>query len=225
MAVALGGVAPYSFQWGGGGSGDAGMQVCPATTTTYKVTVTDSSGSSGEVNLANAHVSASVTVAVDPEYCASDAGLDGANPEGGNCQSIFVFSSVPAYSDSGLTPFGLCQISSATSYTADVPLKKGQDYELILDNFTASAVLGTPFRYDYYGTNEDCYTRPQSESQFLGSLTEDPMAAHQSFCFHADADYPRISWWFDADGGLPILESASGGTLRLCGGCGRGSAP
>ena len=48
-ASAAGGFAPYSFAWSGGGlsSTSQNLQVCPETTTTYTVTVTDAKGCTG----------------------------------------------------------------------------------------------------------------------------------------------------------------------------------
>ncbi len=48
-ASAVGGFAPYSFAWSGGGLSSIGqnLQVCPTTTTTYTVTVTDAKGCTG----------------------------------------------------------------------------------------------------------------------------------------------------------------------------------
>jgi Beta-propeller repeat len=68
------GTAPYTYAWDHGlGATASPQQVCPTATTTYSVTVTDSSGqSSGEIARVNAQASASTTVTVG-STC-SDAG-------------------------------------------------------------------------------------------------------------------------------------------------------
>jgi hypothetical protein len=63
--VASGGVGPYTIRWSDGVvSGRGPRQVCPTTTTTYAATVTDASGSGGEIPHPGSQASASVTVTV-----------------------------------------------------------------------------------------------------------------------------------------------------------------
>jgi Beta-propeller repeat len=78
-ATPNGGSAPYTFAWDHGLTATSGpQQVCPTATTTYSVTVTDSSGqSSGELSRANAQASASTTVTVGATC--SDAGPQAAH--------------------------------------------------------------------------------------------------------------------------------------------------
>jgi hypothetical protein len=70
--TASAGTPPYSYAWGQGLAGDGPAKACPASTTTYTVTATDSSGQSGELTKPNATGTGSVTVVVAP---CSEAGV------------------------------------------------------------------------------------------------------------------------------------------------------
>jgi hypothetical protein len=88
-ADASAGTPPYSFVWTPGAATDAStIRVCPSATTTYEVTVTDSSGQSGEFVQPNAASTARATVSVSatcvdgeppdagaPSTCAPDAAM------------------------------------------------------------------------------------------------------------------------------------------------------
>jgi hypothetical protein len=81
-AAAERGVAPYVYSFDQGvGEGAGPHQVCPTETTTYRVTVSDSSGAAdGDIRVRNAPVTQSITIAVDGGACA-DAGASAA-PDG-----------------------------------------------------------------------------------------------------------------------------------------------
>jgi hypothetical protein len=77
-ANASAGTRPYTFAWSPGAATDGGaIRVCPSATTTYEVTVTDSSGHSGEFAQPNATSRAQVTVTV------SATCVDGEPPDSG----------------------------------------------------------------------------------------------------------------------------------------------
>jgi hypothetical protein len=77
-ANASAGTRPYAFAWSSSAATDGGaIRVCPSATTTYEVTVTDSSGHSGEFDQPNAASTAQVTVTV------SAACIDGEPPDAG----------------------------------------------------------------------------------------------------------------------------------------------
>lgn len=65
-AQATGGKGPYTYHWGQGTVADGqSVKVCPTTTTSYGVTVTDSSGdTSGEIQRPNATATGSISVEV-----------------------------------------------------------------------------------------------------------------------------------------------------------------
>jgi hypothetical protein len=73
--AATGGQSPYTYAWTGGGltASTASLHACPTATTTYTVTASDSSGTTGDLVLAMARGTATSTVTVGPT-CASDAG-------------------------------------------------------------------------------------------------------------------------------------------------------
>jgi hypothetical protein len=101
-AQASGGTAPYVYSWDEAGPSDGGaVRVCPAATTTYVVTATDSLGSSAEVHASARTGTASVTVTVDAATC-GDAALDAhtdAPPEA--CDSV-----ARDFSPQGVNPSG-----------------------------------------------------------------------------------------------------------------------
>ena len=72
VASASGGVAPYAYGWGQGLGATSSQHVCPAATTTYDVTATDSSGQAGELAKPSAAGSAQATVTVSASC--SDSG-------------------------------------------------------------------------------------------------------------------------------------------------------
>jgi hypothetical protein len=73
-AQATGGVPPYAYVWDPGIEADGGVaEACSTTATSYTVSVTDSSGHTGEVPTRGATVSATVSVAA-PLPCGGDGG-------------------------------------------------------------------------------------------------------------------------------------------------------
>jgi hypothetical protein len=70
--TASAGRPPYSYAWDHGLTGDGPARACPASTTTYTVRATDSSGQSGELTKPNATGTGNVTVVVTP---CSEAGV------------------------------------------------------------------------------------------------------------------------------------------------------
>jgi hypothetical protein len=81
LAVAKGGAPPYSFRWEDG-STDAARHVCPTSTTSYAVTVTDTGVVSGEFRSDPQSVSVPLTANVlDCSQRALDAGSGGTGGE------------------------------------------------------------------------------------------------------------------------------------------------
>lgn len=79
---ATGGMGPYAYRWSPAGSVDGGADVvCPASTTTYTLTATDSSGHAGEFARPNAAGTATLTVTVSNDCV--DGGAVAPDPGGG----------------------------------------------------------------------------------------------------------------------------------------------
>ncbi|MGH7437626.1 MAG: hypothetical protein ACRENE_18265 [Polyangiaceae bacterium] len=131
-----GGTAPYSYRWDPDVAADGGAAtVCPTGTTTYAVTATDGSRSSGEGLQAARTGQAQVTLTVTPDCldaAAQDVAIEaGSEAAGGTCDGLD-----ETFSSAGANPSG------AWSYGEERVL--GSTFFTRFDTFTASSKQVTP---------------------------------------------------------------------------------
>jgi len=164
-ARATGGTAPYTYQWDHGLSPDGGpVTVCPTTTSTYAVLVTDSSGhSGGEYSAPDLTGTAKVTVTVSAS-CA-DGSVPQAPPEGGPCN--------PDASDpdaSGIAPQTIeVDANGSTRYVmGGASLPAGRYQAQWIDGCMRYAVGGPMFGWDVNDPPPAVYPGP------TGVSTTDP---------------------------------------------------
>ena len=207
QAVGTGGYPPYSFKWDDG-STSATRKVCPTSSTSYNVRVTDT-GTSGE--LARSAETVQVPLAANVISC-PDGGISDASADGPtDCVDLLT-----VVAGSGMVS-GPGAVSCNTE--AGVPVLAalasvvmGETYE-VQEN-VAVTIVGpfTPPAWDFYGSSSVCYLPP--DRQLLGSLTQDPSMSFESFCFRADADYSALDWTYTS-----VAAGLGQTTYRMCHGC------
>jgi hypothetical protein len=203
-AVPIGGNRPYTFAWDNG-STSATRHVCPASTTAFHVDVTDTA-TTGEFPTPAETVRASLTanVIACPEAGLPDAGVTG-------CQSILTVTPPSGtVSGAGTATCTTGSSPSQSAFSATVSLKKGERYTIKQD--VTGMVLAGSASWDLYGSTSQCVSPPGG--QLLGTLTFDPNATTNSFCFTADSDYSAIDWTFTS-----VAAGVGQGVYSLCNGC------
>jgi hypothetical protein len=207
VAVPTGGHAPYTFKWDDG-STTAARQVCPTSSTSYDVNVTDT-GTSGELARAAETVQVPLTanVIACPDGGAAEAGAT-------NCETILTFlPSGPVTSDGGVESCSSSAAGETAGISSSVALQAGQEYEIV-ENATGSALLfgSPPPVWNYYASPSDCNPGPAGQS--LGSMTFDPGTPIQSLCFRASADYSHVNLFSSS-----LAVGLANGIWQLCRGC------
>jgi hypothetical protein len=203
-AVPTGGTAPYTFAWSDGATG-ATRHVCPASTSTFHVDVTDAA-TTGEFPTPAETVGASLTANV---IACPEAGLPGAGVS--NCTPILTVSPPSGtVSGTGAESCTSGSTSSLSAFSATASLKKGETYTIKQD--VTGTVLAGRASWNIYGSAARCASPPGG--QLLGTLTFDPSATTNSFCFTAADDYSAIDWEFTS-----VAAGVGQGVYSLCNGC------
>jgi hypothetical protein len=214
-AVATGGHPPYAFAWDDG-STSASRRVCPTSTTSYGVRVSDTAVT-GE--LARPAETVEVPLAANVLACPAAAG--GGDAAASACESILTLAPSGAVtgvggSDAGAESCPLSATGTVAAISAAVAVQKGQEYELV-ENASGSVLLGAAPVWSYYASSSDCNSHPAG--QLLGSMTFDPATPVQSLCFRASADDAYVNWFSSA-----VAAGVANGTWQLCHGCSHGDA-
>ena len=169
-ATADGGVAPYMFTFDHGLFGAGPHQVCPTATTTYAVTVRDSSARSEEFDDRNPDVTARITLDVDERSC-SDGGASGdAGTDAG--ADAGVGEDVPG-------PPGTIACMEPIAVVAD-PADSGQVIDIWVDDYgpkVATAGDDVVLAFEYHGTLDlsdgTSVTSRDARSVLVAKLTSD----------------------------------------------------
>jgi hypothetical protein len=214
-AVATGGHPPYAFAWDDG-STSASRRVCPTSTTSYRVRVSDTAVT-GE--LARPAETVQVPLAANVLACPAPAGGGDAATSG--CETILTLAPSGAVtgiggSDAGAESCPLSATGTIAAISAAVAVQRGQEYELV-ENASGSVLLGAAPVWSYYASSSDCNSHPAG--QLLGSMTFDPAVLVQSLCFRASADGSYVNWFSSA-----VAAGVANGTWQLCNGCSHGDA-
>ncbi len=247
-AQATGGVAPYTFAWDHGvTSTGATALVCPAATTTYKVTATDSSGHpSGEFQTASQTGTASVTLTVDASCAghplADDAAADAGPDDGALADDAIGIDSTGACVNAGNAPWSGCETiqvdgpgpsafiawcadpsGTSTAYSYGLclprPMLAGQPYSVQI-TYDVSGVIGPTPQDTLLGSTQLC-----AESQTLVPQQSWPIvftpytgSFMQSACVTASANYPVLLLETVQESGSSIPSETV--TIQVCNGCG-----
>jgi hypothetical protein len=208
QAVGTGGYPPYTFTWDDG-STSATRQVCPTSSTSYSVKVTDT-GTSGE--LARAPETVQVPLTADVLVC-PDGGAAPSDSGASGCVTLLESSvSGPLTGTGAIT----CSPSGESgAYGALATLQQGQEYQIV-ENVMGSGWIGTTPTWSFYGATTDCNGPPSG--QLLGSMPDAP--GTRSFCFRANADYSNVNWYLSNQAGGYAV-----GLYQLCGGCSDDGGP
>jgi hypothetical protein len=213
QAVGAGGEPPYSFAWEDGSS-NAVRKVCPTSTSSYTVTVTDT-GSSGEFPHAAETAKASVTAAV---LECSDGGLAGAHDGGvAGCTTLATIvpsgavSGAPGTGDAGAESCASSASGTIAAISAETMLQAGEEYELV-ENTAGSVLVGPAPVWSYYASANDC--NAPAGGQSLGSMTFDPNTPVQGLCFRASTAYAHINWYSSS-----LAAGVASGSWQICHGC------
>ena len=220
-ASASGGKAPYTFVGSpAGGASGGSLTACPAVTTTYGVSATDSSGSAGEVQHASLSGSANVTVAVDPSCSDGGAPTDGVPADAGppdtdGSDAPASTASWTGCEDATSQSFdidaGLCVAPNSQSTTFDwtialaKPLLRGQSYDVTMMVNTV-VPTGPPPNLDVWASSSSDRCEPVQEvtNQTLSVLPIIGGTATVHFCATAQADASALlaGWIFSANSGI-----------------------
>jgi hypothetical protein len=221
QAVATGGNPPYSFAWSDG-STSATRHVCPATTTTYSVKVTDTA-TSGEFARAaeSVKVGLAANVLACPDGGAADSGASGACPPDASTiapETVtpdYLDNAVAYFADGGALPpghYSVSYVSGCVKYNGysnfTVNGQSTFEYQIVGDSpanpiavAPGTVALGIPFGYvDLASCEAANLALPPVSFDFDGGKLG---------IFNNDFQPPDNV--IDPDGGAP--------TWRLSGGC------
>ncbi len=194
LAQAQGGQQPYSYAWSDPSwQGPGPFQLCPTASTPVSLTVTDSSGTSGEVSMPNQTAKASTSVDCTVSDSAAPPGaLNGCiagaatgTPDAGSndaglteCPGNEVEAGV-AWADGGAV--------ASESSPLGVTFLKGHTYSVSYDQLLP-IVLGQQVTVEIYGATEPDVCKAD-QLLFTLHLDGSIFSWHQAYCFTPDQDY------------------------------------
>jgi hypothetical protein len=214
IAQAQGGTEPYAYAWSDPSlQGPGPFQVCPGKPTSYALTVTDSSGTNGEIAMPNQTATASSTVdCVDSDGsagslngCAITTNPNDAGPDAGGAIECTA-DEVPllaAYADGG-----------AVSDTVGVlpgTLLAGHAYQFSYDRLLPFS-LGQPVSVDVFGSTAPDLCMPD-QKLFSLNLDDSILNWHQAYCFTPDRDYDHVITRVYIQGTLLYYNALATGTI------------
>jgi hypothetical protein len=216
QAVGIGGHPPYTFAWDDGTTG-ATRRLCPSSSATYDVAVTDTA-TTGEIARAASTAHASVTADVlacpdagsppdaSPDATASTCAATAPLLEG--CETISL--DFPAVSQ---CPFDATQDWSY--HCLPQPLAAGHTYRATIAS-TGVFVAGDPEEWTAAAGPADC----SEKESFVSDTVSASGDVNASGCTTLTADAPAVLWDIVLEGTFHATTSPNPITVQICEGCG-----